>query len=90
MAVHFVQEIDYLDPSKMRAAGLTEDEVRQIGEETRKKIMALPSTTFTTFVVMASPKWTTFPPVPPIFKRFLVPYVFYYANRQFWQFLPKD
>ncbi|KAF7800198.1 hypothetical protein EIP86_011445 [Pleurotus ostreatoroseus] len=90
MADHFIQEVDYLDPTKMRAEGVTEHDVRHVSEESAKKIATLPLTTAVTFVVMASPRWTTFPPVPPLLKNLLVPYVFYYANRHLWQFIRQE
>lgn len=36
-----MQEITYLEPEKVKASGLTENEVRYIGEETNKRIMSL-------------------------------------------------
>ena len=38
-----MQEIVYLEPEKVRGSGLTADEVRNIGEETKKRIMSLVS-----------------------------------------------
>ncbi|KAI0076837.1 hypothetical protein K474DRAFT_1662382 [Panus rudis PR-1116 ss-1] len=89
LATHLKQEITYLEPEKIRASGLTKEEVEHISAVSNKHMMSLPPTTFLAYTVLITPKTSGFPPAPAFVKKYLVPYVFYHANRRLWQFAPK-
>ncbi|KAJ3557532.1 hypothetical protein NM688_g1426 [Phlebia brevispora] len=86
---HLMQELTYLDPDKVRASGLTEAEMRNIADTSNKHMMSMPATTFLTYTVLVTPKWSEFPPAPTFVKRVLVPFVFSWPNRHLWQFVPR-
>ncbi|KAL4246371.1 hypothetical protein ABKN59_008217 [Abortiporus biennis] len=50
---------------------------------------SLPST-FISFIVLNAPDTSEYPPIRSIVKTYVVPYVYAYPNRQFWQFIPTN
>ncbi|THH33342.1 hypothetical protein EUX98_g826 [Antrodiella citrinella] len=86
---HLLQEIGYMEPDKLRASGLTEQEIKAISTTSLKHSKALPLTTLVTYAVLLSPKEIQFPPFPP-FLRYIVPRVLAIPNRHYWQFAPKQ
>ncbi|TFK35972.1 hypothetical protein BDQ12DRAFT_687456 [Crucibulum laeve] len=90
LVTHLVQEISYLDPEKLRASGLTEEEVKHISEVSEKHMKSMPPFTFLVYTIIHAPKGSGFPPVPGFVKNILAPYVFYIPNRRLWQFAPKN
>jgi len=89
LTTHLIQEISYLDASKLRASGLTEAEVHHIASVSEKHMKSMPPFTFLTYVVIHTPKESEFPPAPGFVKNILVPYIFYFPNRRLWKFAPK-
>ncbi|KDQ13918.1 hypothetical protein BOTBODRAFT_66387 [Botryobasidium botryosum FD-172 SS1] len=87
---HLQKELEYLDPAKIKASGLTEDEVRHIDSVSEKHMTSMSPFTFLTYVVLATPKSSGFPPAPWFVKNVLVPYVFYWYGRAWWKFAPKN
>jgi len=86
---HLTQELVYMEPAKLRASGLTEDEMRAISAESRRRGQGIPLTTSLVYVILHSPKEIDFPPIPSFLRNYLVPYVFAFPNRHLWQFAPK-
>ncbi|KAJ3478350.1 hypothetical protein NLI96_g9818 [Meripilus lineatus] len=82
LVTHLMQEITYLEPEKIKASGLTEEEVKHIASVSDKHMLSMPITTFLTYVVMLTPKSSGFPPAPGFVKSLLVPYAFYWPNRR--------
>lgn len=89
LATHLMQEIGYIEPEKIRASGLTEDEMKHISGTSNKHMLNMPPTTFLSYTVLITPKYSQFPPAPGFVKSFLVPYMFSLPTRRFWQFAPK-
>ncbi|KAH9834588.1 uncharacterized protein C8Q71DRAFT_859565 [Rhodofomes roseus] len=87
---HFMQEITYLEPAKLRASGLTEEEVKHIADVSTQHMKEMPPTTFLVYTIIHTPPSSGFPPVPGFVKSFLGPYVFALPNRRYWQFAPKN
>ncbi|TCD67486.1 hypothetical protein EIP91_012347 [Steccherinum ochraceum] len=82
LATHLVQEIDYLHPDKLRACGITEEEMNDAATKTMEHMKAMPGTTFLTYVVLLTPPESGFPPAPGFVKNLIVPWVLSWANRQ--------
>ncbi|GJE89575.1 hypothetical protein PsYK624_056790 [Phanerochaete sordida] len=89
LAKHLMQEVTYIEPDKVQASGLTEQELKHISDVSNKHMMAMPATTFLSYTVLVTPKYSQFPPAPGFVKSVLVPYVFSLPTRRFWQFAPK-
>ncbi|KIP12147.1 hypothetical protein PHLGIDRAFT_17748 [Phlebiopsis gigantea 11061_1 CR5-6] len=89
LATHLSQEIGYIEPEKIRASGLTEAEMKNISDTSAKHMLNMPPTTFLSYTVLITPKYSQFPPAPGFVKSFLVPYVFSLPTRRFWKFAPK-
>ncbi|KAG6828495.1 hypothetical protein H0H92_007811 [Tricholoma furcatifolium] len=89
LSSHLIQEISYLEPSAVRASGLTEAEVKHIADVSEKHMKSMPPATFLVYTIIHTPKESQFPPVPGFVRTMLAPYVFYVPNRRLWQFAPK-
>ncbi|PCH42152.1 hypothetical protein WOLCODRAFT_137733 [Wolfiporia cocos MD-104 SS10] len=89
LTTHFMQEITYLEPAKIRASGLTESEVKHIAAVSDKHMMEMPPFTFLIYTILHTPPSSGFPPAPGFVKNVLAPYVFYVPNRRYWRFAPK-
>lgn len=48
-----------------------------------------PPATFLAYTVLITPKYSQFPPAPGFVKSFLVPYVFTWSTKKYFQFAPK-
>ncbi|TFK68128.1 hypothetical protein BDN72DRAFT_842247 [Pluteus cervinus] len=89
LGAHLQQELDYLEPAKLRASGLTEADVKHIGVMTATHMRSLPPTIFLVYVVLHVPKESGFPPAPGLLRNFVAPYVFWIPYRRLWQFAPQ-
>jgi len=89
MASHLTHEIELISAQHLRDTGISEQELKKIGDVQLKHLQAMPLTTFATFFVLHAPPNSDFPPAPAPIRNFLVPYVLTYPNRKLWQFAPK-
>ncbi|KAH8092216.1 hypothetical protein BXZ70DRAFT_464504 [Cristinia sonorae] len=87
---HLIQEVNSMEPDKLRAAGLTEAEMQTIAQESMKQSKKLPLTTIVVYSIMLSPKEIDFPPFSSFLRYYVVPYVLAFPNRRWWQFAPKN
>ncbi|GJE97017.1 hypothetical protein PsYK624_132270 [Phanerochaete sordida] len=88
-ALSLVSEVTHLEPAKLRAAGLTADEMQHIAAVGQAYVRKFPIARALTFAVLCAPRWTAFPPVPALLRHVLVPYVLAIPYRHFWEFAPK-
>jgi len=85
---HLQAEIEYLEPANLTASGMTEADVIHTEDVSKAHFTTMPMSTILTFAVLVSPN-KEFPPAPSFIKYPLVPWVFYWFHRSWWQFVPK-
>jgi len=86
---HLQMEIQYLEPQKLRDAGITAEDILKTEVVVEKHIKSYPPAGFLVWGYLHTPRVLEFPPIPKFVKYFLIPWVFYWPNRVYWQFTPK-
>jgi len=87
---HLTAEIDYLTPEKLRAAQ-TAEEMKNIDQWNAAYFKnEMPLDTFLTWLVLHTPVWTGFPPVPWFVKALICRWIVYWKWRRWWQFAPSN
>jgi hypothetical protein len=83
-------EIGYLDPAKVRATGLPVEKLEKVNAATEKHLQneVDPFTYLVHGCLHVPPTMAQFPPIPPLVRKLLVPWVFYWKHKSLWKYVP--
>ncbi|PVF94323.1 hypothetical protein CPB86DRAFT_789162 [Serendipita vermifera] len=89
LMTHLLHEIEWLDPEKIRASGLTAQRLHDMEEQVLKHIKEQANPFVIHVQVLGHlPPNVQWPPMPWFVKKILVPWVFYWKHSGAWRYLP--
>ncbi|KAF8331093.1 uncharacterized protein EI90DRAFT_1061626 [Cantharellus anzutake] len=82
LTTHLQAEIGYFAPESIKAAGMTEEKIKQMGKDTQEMIKKIPLQPAFVYAVYHTAPGIEFPPLPRFITKFLVPWVLHWSGTQ--------
>ncbi|KAG8773350.1 hypothetical protein FRC20_002166 [Serendipita sp. 405] len=88
MLTHLEQEITYLSGDNLRACGLPLSKLQTWAKYEETILKDLDPFIALVFVVKHTPPNSNWPPLPPGFRKVVVPWILWWKHRASWRFIP--
>ncbi|CAG7849990.1 SubName: Full=Uncharacterized protein {ECO:0000313/EMBL:CCA67289.1} [Serendipita indica DSM 11827] len=89
LITHLEHEIEWLDPERLRACGVTPEKVKPIFAQVEQHIKeSIKPQSLLVFAAYHIPPYCQFPEMPWVLLKVLVPWVFWWKHRASWKYIP--